>query len=188
MFCHSLYRFLFPRAKYIYLVRDGRDVVLSHGGIFHLTGADKNSPHWEYFKIITFGISNDLEACPFEFPQRVGASREMTRNRYWIQAKSWREHVRMMEELRQRQQLSPNVHMIRYEELCREPIRTLERLFEFLEVELTAEAKANAVQLFHTRSVGIWKDYPNYVRDCEENIEMVFESMRPELDLLGYTD
>lgn len=186
MFCHTLYRYLFPHAKYIYLVRDGRDVVLSGSGIFHLTGSEHGHPHWEYFKTITFGISNDLHACPFRFPEKKAKIEQLVQNKYWIQAKSWKEHVRMMEYLKQTDQLSPNVHMIRYEDLCYDPIPVIEDLFNFLELELTDAIRNYASQLFHTKSIGRWKEYQQSANNQEENIDMVFDFMKPELELLSY--
>lgn len=188
MFCHPLYRYLLPRARYIYLVRDGRDVVLSHRGIIHLTGSSPGQPHWEYFKIITFGISNDLHMCPFEFPETPRESEQLIRHRYWIQAKSWREHALMVSLLRQTGQLSPNVHMVRYEELCRDPVPTLEDLFHFLGIELTDDTKQLAARLLHTDSIGRWKDYRRYIGDSGEDMETVFASMEEELEELGYRE
>lgn len=186
MFCHSLYQYIFPRAKYIYLVRDGRDVILSGNGYFHLTHPFSRYQHWEYFKIITFGISNDLHKCPFVFPGTPQKNDLVIKNRFWTQAKSWREHVRMVEHLQERKELSPNVHFIRYEELCQNPIPVLERLFNFLQVELTEETKNFAMQNLYTHSIGKWKHYHRYISDYEENMEMVFATMKPELERLGY--
>ena len=188
MFCHSLYQYLFPRAKYVYLIRDGRDVILSGNGLFHLAKPESRRQHWEFFKIITFGISDDVHACPFKFPEKPHRNDKVIQNRFWIQAKSWREHVRMVEHLRKTGQLSPNVHTIRYEELCRAPIPILERLFCFLEIELTTDAKEWALQSLHTASIGRWKRYEQHVNNCDENMQAVFASMEPELELLGYTE
>lgn len=186
MFCHSLYQYVFPQAKYIYLIRDGRDVILSGNGFFHLTCPFTRQQHWEYYKLITFGISDDVHLCPFEFPERPYGNDEVMRNRFWIQAKSWREHVRMVEHLRKTGQLSPDVYTVRYEELCRDPIPNLEQLFCFLEIELTSKVKELAMLSLHARSIGRWKQYERYVSDCAEDMEAVFASMEPELELLGY--
>lgn len=188
MFSHSLYRYLFPRAKYIYLIRDGRDVILSGNGYYHLTKPESSRQHWEYFKILTFGISDDIQACPFSFPEEAGKDELVLRHRFWIQAKSWREHVRMVEQMKERGQLSPQVHTIRYEELCRDPIPILTQLFRFLEVELSPEAEAWALESLHTKSIGRWKRHNQYVSDCYEDMEAIFASMEPELELLGYRE
>jgi hypothetical protein len=188
MFCHSLYRYLFPRARYIYLIRDGRDVVLSENGFFHLTKPQSRRQHWEFFKFITFGISDDVHTCPFRFPEKPHRNDAVMQNRFWIQAKSWREHVRMVERLRETGQLSPSVFTMRYEELCRDPIPILQQLFGFLEIDLATEAKEWAVKSLHTASIGRWKKYEQYVNNCNEDIQAVFASMEPELELLGYTE
>ena len=188
MFCHPHYRYLFPRAKFIYLIRDGRDVILSNNGYFHLTQPLARRIHGGFLKIITFGISDDIHTCPFEFPKRMHMNDETMKHRFWIQAKSWREHVRMMEHLRVTGRLSQNILTIRYEELCRDPVPVLEELFPFLELECTAEVKAFATRLLHTESVGRWKEYKRHVSDCNEDMEAVFATMEPELELLGYHD
>lgn len=188
MFCHSLYQYLFPRAKYIYLIRDGRDVILSENGFFQLTRPQSRRQHWDFFKIITFGISNDIHLCPFKFPEEPDRNDTAMRNRFWIQAKSWREHVRMVEHLRRTGQLSPNVFTIRYEELCGDPIPILERLFCFLEIELTTDAKEWASQSLYTASTGRWRRHEQYVNHCDEDMQAVFASMEPELELVGYTE
>ena len=188
MFAHSLYRYVFPRAKYIYLVRDGRDVILSGDGYFHLTHPFSRHQHWEYFKILTFGISGDIDTCPFDFPIQPQANDLVMQNRFWIQAKSWREHVRMMEYLRATDQLSAHVHTVRYETLCNDPAPVLAQLFDFLELEFTAEIEDFASKTLHTRSVGRWKQYRKHISECRENIDAVFASMDPELQILGYTE
>lgn len=187
MFSHSLYQYVFPRAKYIYMVRDGRDVVLSGKGLFHLTNPLSRQQHWENFKLLTFGISNDIHSCPFKFPSKPHENDNVMRHKYWIQAKSWREHVCMVEHLRRTGQLSPNIYTIKYEELCSNSLQVIENLFAFLDIELTIEAKDFAQQLFHTKSIGRWKDYTKHVYNCSEDMEKVFASMEPELELLGYT-
>ena len=94
----------------------------------------------------------------------------------------------MVEVLRDTGQLSPEVHTVRYEELCRDPIPVLGDLFQFLDLELNAEAKDFATQLFHTKSIGRWNHYKQYVTDTREDMEAVFAAMQPELESLGYTE
>lgn len=188
MFSHPLYRYVFPQAKYIYLIRDGRDVILSDGGFHFLTNPRSRYRFKEYFTITTFGISNDINSCPFKFPDKLHRNDELMRNKYWVQAKSWREHVRMTEHLRKTLQLSPNVYTIRYEDICNDPIPILEGLFEFLGIELSSEVKNFSTQIFYTKSIGRWTNYKKYVNNCREDMEAVFDSMYDELGLLGYTE
>jgi Sulfotransferase domain len=187
VFSHSLYKYLFSQARYIRMVRDGRDVVLSGNGRLYLTGGDLGRrTHWDYFKIITFGISDDTEACPFEFPRGPDHAEELIRHRFWMQAKCWREHVRMDNHLEECGELLPRVYTVRYEDLCADPVRVLEGLFEFLELTLTTTVKEFARSFVRADAVGRWRDYGRFVTDCDEDMERVFDSMKPELQLLGY--
>jgi hypothetical protein len=186
MFAHPLYRYVFPRAKYIYLLRDGRDIILSGNGFFHLTHPFSRYQHWDYFKMITFGLTGDAGGCPFDLPERPSRNDAFMRNRFWVQARSWREHVRMVEHLREENLLSPDVHTLRYEDLCQDPVSVLGPLFRFLDLELTDEVKDFAHQYLHARSIGKWKHYERHVADCDEEMEAVFASMEPELRSLGY--
>jgi len=189
MFGHALYRYLFPHARYVYLLRDGRDVILSGNGFFHLTHPFSRYRHWQYFQLITFGISQDIASCPFEFPEKPQRRDEVMGHRFWVQAKSWREHVRMVEHLRRSGQFSPHVCTIRYEDLCHDPVPVLEQLFSFLELDLTDEVEMLARSVLHTHSIGRWKEYDRYISDYDpEDVEAALASMAPELELLGYAD
>ncbi|MBN1674480.1 MAG: sulfotransferase domain-containing protein [Kiritimatiellae bacterium] len=186
MFGHALYRFLFPHARYIHLVRDGRDLVLSGNGYLYLTKRSSRKQHWHYFKIITFGLSDDIASCPFPFPDSPGEHDPVMENRFWIAAKWWKEHVRMMEHLRANSELSPQVHTVRYEELCGNPVPVLADLFRFLDVEFTESTAEFARSLFYTTSIGRWKEWQRHVSGCSEDMDGVFAGMRQELESLGY--
>ncbi len=186
MFAHPLYRTLYPRARYIHMLRDGRDVTLSHDGLLNLTGADPGHPNWEFFRIITYGISDDMALSPFPFPRTAGQCGPLRAHRYWVQAKSWIEHVRMMERLRQDDELAPQVHTIRYEALCADPVPVLEGLFAFLELELPAATRDFARGLFHTRGVGRWRAAAALPADAADSPGPLWAFMAPELQLCGY--
>jgi hypothetical protein len=188
MFAHSLYRYVFPRAKYIYVIRDGRDVILSGNGYFHLTHPFSRYQHWDYFRLITFGLTNDVSLCPFEFPVKPTRNDAVVRNRFWIQARSWREHVRMVEHLREQDQLSSDVYVVRYEDMCRDPVGVLGPLFSFLDLQLTDDVVVYAERYLHSRSVGKWRQYERYVANSDESMDNVFATMEPELESLGYLE
>ena len=187
MFSFPLYHYVFPRAKYIYLVRDGRDVILSGDGYFHLGG---KGPVVDIlrrnFMVMTFGVSDDINTCPFPFPKEPGRNSILLKNRFWLQAKSWKEHVRMMNRLRQGGLLNDNVHTVRYEDLCQQPTETLKGVFDFLEQPFSDKARAFAREQLHSKSIGRWKSYRAHISDCEENMEEIFAFMEPELSQLGY--
>ncbi len=186
MFAHPMYRHIFPSAKYIYLIRDGRDVIISGDGYLTLTNPSSRYQHWDYFLLITFGVQNDKNDCPFPFPENPEPGDSVMQNRFWVQAKSWREHVRMVEYLRITKILSDQVYTIKYEDLCHYPIEQLKSLFLFLELNWTEKLEKTAKNIFHTQSIGRWKHYKKYIGNHSENMDAVFQSMEPELRLLKY--
>ncbi len=187
MYAHPLYRYFFPRARYIHLVRDGRDVVLSGEGLFHLTNPHSRETHWDYFKILTFGLTNDIDACPFAFPDRPSPDDAVMQHRYWLQARSWCEHVRMMRHLEATGALSSEVHTIHYEALCRHPREELDRLFAFLELPLPQGVRARADEFFHTGSIGRHRRHSEITGEIPEDLDAIYASMAPELREMGYT-
>ena len=127
MFSYPMWNMVFPKAKYIYLTRDGRDVIRSGNGYFHMSNPSSREKDWEYFKIITFGISNDMNKCPFVMPDGPRKNDGVMRNRFWIQAKSWLEHKKMFNRIE-----SDNIFHLKYEDICRKPNKALQGMFNFL--------------------------------------------------------
>lgn len=185
MFMHEYYRALFPDAKYIHLVRDGRDVIFSGDGYFQITNPKSRADTWEYFKIITFGLDQYGPDAPFPLPEHPSSDDEMMRHRFWVQAKSWIEHERMMRVLRSEGRLSPNVITMRYEDLCRDPEVQIARLFAFLEEPIDSELISWAEKHMRVTSIGRWRRLVEE-REFQENIHVALESMLPELRLQGY--
>jgi len=185
MFSYPLYNRLFPNAKYIYLVRDGRDVILSNSGFLSLASPFPKEDHREYFKIITFGIFNDFGSANVDFRDSP-EHKDILSNRFWIQAKSWKEHARMMDYLKKHNQLTPSVYLMKYEKLCTDPLSEVTKLFDFLGLELSVDAGEYASRVIHNKSVGRWENYEKYTDNSSENIEAIFDYMGPELRLLGY--
>lgn len=215
-FAFQLYETAFCRPKYISVVRDGRDVILgSNNGHFYLTGNHEpalGTYFYDFYNKLTFGISNDENEAPFETIQdpsifekflhllnqngirskKIDVRREKRKNmmehRFWIQAKTWKEHCRMLDKLREEKILEPaRVFEIRYEELCTNPFFVLENLFEFLEMPFSSEMRAKTGSLFHTKSIGKYRNFQDYVSDSKENFEEIFGFMTPELIKLGYS-
>lgn len=178
MFAYPLYNAVFPKAKYIYMVRDGRDAILSTEGYFYMTNPNSRKQHWDFFNIITFGISNDKNKAPFSIPKKPSSNNDsVMKNRYWIQAKCWSEHVRMMQSL----SLS-NVFKLLYEDMCTHPVLTMKEMFDYLELDFTDRIEEHIKKFFYKSSLGKWKKF-NYTG---ENMGKIFHSMAPELQYEGY--
>lgn len=177
MFCHAMYRMVFPEAKYIYMVRDGRDVVTSGDGHFHLTNPSSREKDWDYFKIITCGLTG-FSDLPWHIQKNLQTGPKeddrIMKNRFLIQARSWVEHIRMMERLRRDNRLSTQVYTIRYEELCEYPTTTVGKLLDWLEIPY--KNKEFGKKVAHMKS--IHKDN-KLTRDVRDMLE-------PELKRLKY--
>lgn len=158
MFAFEFYNNVFPNAKYIYLFRDGKDTILSHNANFHLSHKklDVRRKFWQYFKVITFGLSGDAQDCGFDFVDDPENFPALEKVKYWIQAKSWVEHVRMMNCLIENNKFCRNAITIRYEDFCLNPQETTERLIRFLGINHTKDSRL-FISKIHKNSVGKWK-------------------------------
>lgn len=151
-------RFL-PKTRFVHLIRDGRDVVLSDDGFFQLTGISrrrlKRRLNW-----IARLLGVPRRSAPSKLALRISFGRsdlstlngidlhchdQLAANRFSIQMQAWRFAVSYARSLRDT--LGNNYYELRYEDLCQNPIGEAERLFEFLDIPLTMQGK----ELFKSR-------------------------------------
>jgi hypothetical protein len=146
-FCESLFiapliKSLFPRARFIHIIRDGRDVCLSKRGFFQLT-EDGAPSGW-----IEAG-RGDSAASWFDFCSTVSFGRRVTGawrgldlsrpcslrdHRYLLQAVSW---VTCVETAQGHGAAFANDYVeVRYEDLCADPKRAAQTLFDWLGLPL----------------------------------------------------
>ncbi|HET7203586.1 MAG TPA: sulfotransferase [Steroidobacteraceae bacterium] len=150
---------IFPAARYVHLVRDGREVTQS---LSTVEWWDGHTVWWD-------------GRTPVEM-ERSGESRLA------ICARNW---VRELEELRAQLQAVPAGHLLelRFEELLREPIAQLERVVRFLGLEFTPQYRAAIASLqlrpVRARWGSEWDD---------RQLECVLREARPMLRQLGYTE
>lgn len=159
MFSFEMYNMLIPNAKYIELVRDSRDVILSRNGRCHLTyfRPEVRSKYWEYFKIVTFGVSNDAKSCKY-FVDNPKNYKVLFKNRFMIQAKMCIEHIRQMNLLRDKGLVNENNTIkISYEDFCRSPVKIGKVLCDFLDLPFTKSAKRFCDNNVYSSSIGRWK-------------------------------
>lgn len=97
----------FPKAKYIHMMRDGRDIAFKN----HSTDRPV-----KLGKVLLQHI-NALEAAP-----------------HLRAARSWEFQVKRFEEFAE--SLEQSVHIVKFEELCSEPVRVMEGVSEFLGLPL----------------------------------------------------
>ena len=159
MFSFPLYNTIFPNAKYIQLVRDSRDVILSKEGRHNLCHADPNvrKRYWEYFKIITFGLSNDMRKFKF-FMDDYRVYDILFKYRFFIQAKACVEHLIQLKQLRNEGLISKdNSIVVKYEDFCLDSKKQGQRLCEFLGIKFSDEAIKFCEEDIHTESVKKWE-------------------------------
>ena len=176
LFLMPLIKKSFPRAKFIHLIRDGRDVVLSDNGFFQLTSkpwlkrglreklkkikdflfqkGGKNINREEYRRFclnITFGrgdikIWRDIDLADFQ---------HIVANRYLLQMQSW---CYCIETARRFGQTMPEAYLeVHYEEVCREPLPQLQRIIEFLGQPIANDTQRTFNERIHTGRIGKWK-------------------------------
>lgn len=157
----------FPDARFIQLIRDGRDVVAD-------MLADPECLAWfkpamlseqTEFPNAFLGVNKDEHLQRWKTMPAAGKS-----------ALRWRSAVRMSAELR-RTLPGPQLLTVRYEDLVGTPPRTVATLAEFL------ETRVSKVVMYDTAvpKVGAWR-----TRLRREDLELVEKVAREELTRLGY--
>jgi len=150
---------IFPAARYVHILRDGRDVTQS---LSTVEWWDTHTVWWD-------------GRTPVEM-ERAGSARLA------ICARNW---VREVEELRiQLAPIDPNrLHVLRFEELLRDPIHHLEGVARFLGLDFSADYRA-ALESLGLRPVRArWQsDW-----DAKQQADVLAEAL-PLLRQLGYND
>jgi hypothetical protein len=121
----------FPRARYVHLVRDGRDIAFKE----HLT----DNPRRKLGKRIL--SRRDALGLP----------------RFLQAAHSWSYQVDAFDDFR-RAVAPEQVHDLRFEDLCLEPEATIEGLCRFLDVSFTAECRAYLRDHVDTKKVAQYRE------------------------------
>lgn len=165
----------FPNAKFIHLVRDGRDVILSDGGHFQLscyykspkvrpsvfrrayrklfmrkTKHIKTRIHDFYLKV-TFNDS-ELDKWNGVRLDRKG----ILRNKYLIQMQSWIQYIKTAR--RYGESMKNSYYEMKYENLCNNPVKEVERLFKYLNIKMKPKTKQYLTDNVSKERIGKWKN------------------------------
>ena len=143
----------YPEARTVHLVRDGRDVMLSR-----LNARMGNLARNALNRLVVFG---DASLSTYRGRPLDQAVVEEYRNEiemhHWVTAVSFGRRAR---------QYGERYLEIRYEDLCREPIRTLSTVFEFLDLPFNEQAREWVRQNASVQSIGKWKGREDELRDA----------------------
>jgi hypothetical protein len=163
LFAMPLIKRSFPSARFIHIIRDARDVCLSLGGYFQLTGDHREPPGWDppvvdgrrpefkdFCLLVTFGdrIRNEWRGISLEDRGALAA------NRFLLQAKSWKTCV-----VRARQHgncLGNDYFELRYEDLCRDPSWEAARLFRWMGLPVRT-GQITGMQDISSSRVNAWR-------------------------------
>ncbi|HWC87455.1 MAG TPA: sulfotransferase [Solirubrobacteraceae bacterium] len=180
---------LLPGARFVHVIRDGRDVCVSLDGRFQLTGP--RPPVWpatsldggrlEYYdfcRALTFGsgIIRRWHEIDLREP------RERDEHRFALQMKSWRHCVERIRQDGRRQ--GDDYLELRYEALCRDPIGSARELLAWAG-RSSDEAVARHARRVSTRSIGAWRSARCSPREARD-LERAFDEGSGLLGELGY--
>jgi hypothetical protein len=163
LFVMPCIRALFPSARVVHVVRDVRDVCLSDNGFFQITGSHADPPGWsparleglqpsylEFCTAVTFGRPGVTTWQGISLRDRAA----LTRNRFQLQAQAW---VTAVEWARAHgRRLGRDYLEVRYEDLCREPRATANRVLSFA-LLVSVDASDAALRRIRTDRLARWR-------------------------------
>lgn len=196
----------FPRAKFIHLIRDGRDVILSDDGLFGLPFRYEGLIGFPIMYFLRSGSLEELRRRLWPYVNRRWSDnyllktifntsdtrswngvplncRNVRRMRYQLGMLAWINHVETAR--RYAREMPDDYQEVRYEELAKSPVETLERMFAGLGMDLKNEAREFAVSRAHPGRIGKWRGLelePELTTGFREAVEIG----RPLLRELGY--
>lgn len=191
----------FPGARFVHVVRDGRDVASSRAGYFQVTGPPGDPPGWDppplrarerpegdrspraSYMRFCLAVAFDDPAATSWGDVDLSDPAERARNRFRLQMKAW---VNSVERARRYGAASPGRYVeVRYEDLCLAPAETGRELLARLKLPLTHAAERFLDDGVHSRRVGRWKS-ARRSRAEEDDLARAAEWGGPVLRAFGY--
>lgn len=183
VFVMPLVKRLFPNARFVHLIRDGRDVCLSKRGFFQLTGAHGDPPGWhppslapaiarrghagrpsfaDFCRCVTFDDASVRSWAGLDLTDRS----VLVENRFLIQMQSWMNCVQRAR--RYGQELGSAYVEVRYEDLCAAPVAVGSSLLRHLGLTVREETAAFLKGDAVAPRVGWWKSARLTVRETRD--------------------
>jgi len=196
----------FPGARFIHLIRDGRDVILSDNGLFGLPCRHDGLIGIPFLYFLRAGSIEELYRRLWPYLNRrrsddyllktiFNRSSPRTWNgipldrwnvrriRYQLGMLAWVNHVETAR--RYGQEMPGDYYEVRYEDLCTKPVETLEKLLAGLGLSLTDEARDYARLRAHRGRIGKWRDV-ELPPELRAGFREALHIGRPLLAQLGY--
>jgi len=186
-----------PEAKYLFLVRDGRDVIASAMKRWrsYLKGVGHNMQKARYvpvtdlpYHMTRYAMNLLYRACSPDrrlagWGPRFSGMAEMLRTRDLVEvcAVQW---VRCVENSERDFGSIENrrVHRIKYEAFVDRPVEELKRICAFLEIEVAADRLQDACRPISSQSIGLWQK-----NLTEEQARLVFPLIQNVMHLCRYS-
>jgi len=168
--CETVYAlpvldYCFPGARFIHLIRDGRDVAF----------CDHKAPDDPFWRKVYFNTENIRTYSGLRLtPQAYRRQSHVFNAIHWVNSVSIGRNFGAM--LRER------YAEIRYEDLCRNFVPTATKLFEAIGIEATERAIKDTEAAMYVSSIGKHKTFPRRSVDTVVRIE------KPLLLSLGYLE
>ncbi len=206
LFLMPIIKHYFPKAKFIHLIRDGRDVALSDGGYFQLTSqprsqrslihfvkkavdaalhaTHRNVHRYDYRRFchnISFGHSDNDGWAGID----LNDYEQIANNRYFLQMQSWKYCI---ETARQHGQKMDNCYMeVKYEDFCHDPVVQMQRVFQFIEQPMAAATEQFLQTGIRTGRIGKWRD-TDFDDASRQDFDHAVKHGQDLLQQLGYMD
>jgi hypothetical protein len=195
---------LLPGVRFVHLIRDGRDVCLSDGGYFQLTGHHSDPPGWdppplgpaqrlapalsegrarptfrEFCLCVTFG---DPELSYWRGLD-LGDRRHLTENRFLLQMQSWINCISYAR--RFGRELGNAYRELRYEDLCTHPVEEIRALFQSFDLPMRGEVETFLGHAVSRSQMRKWERVRLTIRETRDFANAVVLGS-PLLNELGY--
>jgi hypothetical protein len=185
---------VFPDARYVYIVRDGRDVALSAAkrwtASVEFSYLAKKLRYVPLGDVPTYGIrfiKNRLHQMRSEEKRQAAWGPVFPEMREWVNtrsllevcAKQWATCVDMSDHAFANMS-DQKVHKVSYESLVTDPSKYLTQMAEWYQPGLSQKFDANAFEDIHAGSINTWKRKPEALN------ESVMALLKPTLERHGY--
>jgi hypothetical protein len=165
---------LLPGARFVHLVRDGRDVCLSDGGYFQVTGDHRDPPGWDLPSLgeaarsraepgaratyrdfcwaVAFGDASVRCFEGIDLEDRIA----LGEHRFTLQMQSWL-HCVHAARAHGRASSADDYLEVRYEDLCARPAELMASILAWLGLPLRPAAQAALAHDVGSARVGKWR-------------------------------
>jgi len=206
LFMMPIIKHYFPKAKFIHLIRDGRDVALSDGGYFQLTSkprsqksffhfvnkaidavlhaTHRNVHRYDYQRFchnISFGHSDNNSWSGID----LNDFKQIANNRYVLQMQSWKYCIETARQYGQ--EMADSYMEVRYEDFCQKPVEQMHSVFQFLGQPMAAVTEQFLLTEIKTGRIRKWLDTP-FDDQSRQDFDRAVQHGQSLLEQLGYID